>query len=70
MFDGITGEKRWNVTFLDYASQPAKDNEYGKLSLMIYIYHLLNPRSSAIASYDRGTLFRICIVFKTVLQTL
>lgn len=31
MFDGITGEKRWNVTFFDYASQPAKENEHGNL---------------------------------------
>ena len=31
MFDGITGEKRWNVTFFDYASQPAKENEHGSL---------------------------------------
>ena len=33
MFDGITGEKRWNVTFFDYASQPAKENEHGNLLL-------------------------------------
>ena len=29
MFDGLSGEKRWNVTFFDYASQPAKENDYG-----------------------------------------
>ena len=40
MFDGITGEKRWNVTFFDYASQPAKENEHGNLLFGNFVINL------------------------------
>lgn len=38
MFDGLTGEKRWNVTFFDYASQPVKESDYGNLFIVWTIY--------------------------------
>ena len=35
MFDGLSGEKRWNVTFFDYASQPARESDYGNFHLLL-----------------------------------